>query len=509
MACLLAAWALLPHRAAAQPVCPERPSTGSVVAEPEDLRSVHGVLRVDLRFRSSVDVDGRMQYCYVSSKGGEAPTLRLKPGDLLVLAVKNEQLVVPPMDIMPGHPRAASGACSGGAMSAASTNVHFHGVTVRPVCHQDDVIHTLIQPGEDPFVYRFRIPANEPPGLYWYHPHVHGMTRAQVLGGASGALVVEGTERANPRLAGLSERVFVIRDQELLNPDAAPVQTDSMPPPMVMRDAEGDVLNSGTGGGKPAKDLSINFVSVAYPSYTPAVINAVTTVGDYIPHHEPFQYYASTSNLHHVQPTNPALIGTSADGANHQYDLGAFWTALAEDNLPSVTYLKAAAFQDSHPGYSDPIDEQEFVVGVVNAVQKSRFWNDTAIIIAYDDSDGWYDHVLGPIVNQSAVADDAFVAAGNCGSGTTATQGRCGYGPRLPLLVISPYAKPNYVDHRTTDQSSILRFIEDNWDLGRIGADSSDVKAGTLNGMFDFREEHRDSASKLILDPATGLVISH
>lgn len=237
--------------------------------------------------------------------------------------------------------------------------------------------------------------------------------------------------------------------------------------------------------------------------------DAVQTVGDYIPHHEPFQYFASTSNLHHVLPTNPTLIGTSADGANHQYDLGAFWTALAEDNLPSVTYLKAAAFQDAHPGYSDPIDEQAFVVGVVNAVQNSRFWDDTAIIIAYDDSDGWYDHVLGPIVNQSAVADDALVATGNCGSGTTATQGRCGYGPRLPLLVISPYAKPNYVDHRTTDQSSILRFIEDNWDLGRIGADSSDVKAGTLNGMFDFREEHGASASKLILDPATGLVLSH
>jgi FtsP/CotA-like multicopper oxidase with cupredoxin domain len=271
-ACLLAAWALLPYRAAAQPACPERPSAGSVVAEPEDLRSVNGVLRVNLRFRSGVDGDRRMHYCYVSPNGGEAPTLRLKPGDLLVLAVKNEQPVVPPMNAIPGHPRAASGACSGGAMSAASTNVHFHGVTVRPVCHQDDVINTLIQPGEDAFVYRFRIPANEPPGLYWYHPHVHGMTRAQVLGGASGALVVEGTERANPRLAGLAERVFIIRDQELLNPDAAPVQTDSMPPPMVMRDAEGDVLNSGTGGGKPAKDLSINFVSVAYPNYAPAVI---------------------------------------------------------------------------------------------------------------------------------------------------------------------------------------------------------------------------------------------
>jgi FtsP/CotA-like multicopper oxidase with cupredoxin domain len=271
-ACLLAAWALLPPLASAQPGCPERPSAGSVVGDPEDLRSVHGILRVDLRYRSGVDVDGRMRYCYVSPDGGEAPTLRLKPGDLLILAVKNEQLAVPPMDAMPSHARAASGACGGGAMSAASTNVHFHGVTVRPVCHQDDVLNTLIQPGAAAFVYRFRIPANEPPGLYWYHPHVHGMTRAQVQGGASGALVVEGTERANPRLAGLAERVFIVRDQELLNPDAPPVQTDSMPPPMVMRDAEGDVLNSGTGGGKPAKDLSLNFVPVAYPSYAPAVI---------------------------------------------------------------------------------------------------------------------------------------------------------------------------------------------------------------------------------------------
>jgi phospholipase C len=208
-----------------------------------------------------------------------------------------------------------------------------------------------------------------------------------------------------------------------------------------------------------------------------------------------------------VQPSDPALIGTSADGANHQYDLGAFWTALGEDKLPSVAYLKAAAYQDAHPGYSDPIDEQAFVVGVMNAIENSPYWNDTAIIIAYDDSDGWYDHVLGPVVNESAVSDDALVAPGNCGSASAASQGRCGYGPRLPLLVISPYAKQNYIDHRATDQSSILRFIEDNWDLGRIGADSSDAKAGKLNGMFDFREDHR--GSKLILDPATGLVLSH
>jgi len=233
--------------------------------------------------------------------------------------------------------------------------------------------------------------------------------------------------------------------------------------------------------------------------------DAVETVGDYIPHHEPFQYYTSTQNLHHVLPKDPSLIGTSSDGANHQYDLNAFWTALGEDRLPAVTYLKAGAYQDAHPGYSDPIDEQVFVVGVINAVMNSPYWKDTAIIINYDDSDGWYDHVLGPVVNQSAVADDALAGSADCGSATAVdTQGQCGYGPRLPLIVISPYAKQNYIDHRATDQSSILRFIEDNWDLGRIGGNSSDVKAGRLNGMFDF---NGPSAKKLILDPSTGVVL--
>jgi phospholipase C len=228
--------------------------------------------------------------------------------------------------------------------------------------------------------------------------------------------------------------------------------------------------------------------------------------GDYIPHHEPFQFYTSTQNLHHVQPSDPSLIGASSDGTNHQYDLSAFWTALGKDRLPAVTYLKAAAYQDGHPGYSDPIDEQNFVVSVINAITNSAYWNDTAIIISYDDSDGWYDHVLGPVVNQSAVADDALAGSADCGAATAVgTQGQCGYGPRLPLLVISPYARQNYVDHQAIDQSSILRFIEDNWNLGRIGGNSSDAKAGTLNGLFDFTGSRR--ASKLILDPATGLVL--
>lgn len=228
--------------------------------------------------------------------------------------------------------------------------------------------------------------------------------------------------------------------------------------------------------------------------------------GDYIPHHEPFQFFASTLNGHHLPPSDPALIGTSSDGTHHQYDVGDFWTALGEDRLPAVTYLKAPAWADGHPGYSDPIDEQYFIVTVVNAIMNSPYWNDTAIILAYDDSDGWYDHVLGPVVNQSGVSDDVLAGTSNCGATTTMTQGQCGYGPRQPLLVISPYAKQNYIDHRATDQSSILRFIEENWGLGTIGENSSDAKAGRLNGMFDFDDKH--GAPALILDPATGVALT-
>jgi phospholipase C len=233
--------------------------------------------------------------------------------------------------------------------------------------------------------------------------------------------------------------------------------------------------------------------------------DAVTTSGDYIPHHEPFEYFSQSTNQHHTRPSKSSLIGTSSDGANHQYDISDFWTALDEGRLPTVTYLKAAAYQDGHPGYSDPLDEQVFVVDVINALQNSKYWKDLAVVIAYDDSDGWYDHALGPIVNQSAVSDDTLATPGSCGSGKSSTQGQCGYGPRQPLLVISPYAKRNYVDHRVTDQSSILRFIEDNWNLGRIGGNSSDVKAGRLNGLFDFDDKGR--APRLILDDSTGLIL--
>ena len=252
-----------------------RGALGSAVPEPEDLRSKNGELRVELAFRSSVDSQGQTRYCYIDKAGNQSPTLRVRPGDRLTLVLRNELPASSdaPAHKMTGHASLAAHDCAGGQMTAASTNLHFHGLVIPPVCHQDDTLKTLVQPSSPPFEYSFQIPANQPAGLYWYHPHVHGFSKAQVLGGASGALVVEGIETVNHEVSGLPERVLVIRDQELVNPDAAPVQTDSMPAPQVLRDAEGDILNNGTGTGKPAKDLSINFVPVPYPQYPPALIS--------------------------------------------------------------------------------------------------------------------------------------------------------------------------------------------------------------------------------------------
>ena len=240
-----------------------------------------------------------------------------------------------------------------------------------------------------------------------------------------------------------------------------------------------------------------------------------STKADYIPHHQPFQYYKSTANPQHLRPTSTAMIGVS-DQANHQYDMSDFYNAVKAHNIPAVSFLKAPGYQDGHAGYSDPLDEQNFIVTVINLLQQQPEWKNTAIVIAYDDSDGWYDHQMGPIVNQSATSADALTAPGQCGSAANTAldgpnavhvQGRCGYGPRLPLLVISPYAKQNYVDHTVTDQSSILRFVEDNWLGGQRIDGSFDKLAGTLNGMFDFKGG-ASNGGQYILDPSTGTVTS-
>jgi phospholipase C len=237
------------------------------------------------------------------------------------------------------------------------------------------------------------------------------------------------------------------------------------------------------------------------------------TDDDYSPHHEPFQYYTETANLTHVRPASVQAIGHDGDGANHQYDTDDFFDAVKAGNYPAVSFLKAPAYQDGHAGYSDPLDEQAFMVKVINFLEKQPDWKSTAVILAYDDSDGWYDHQIGPIVNQSTTRGDALTGPGQCGDGSTAlpgphtahAQGRCGYGPRLPLLVVSPYARRNYVDHTLTDQTSVLRFIEDNWlDGERVGGGSFDAIAGPMTGMFDFA--HPD-ARQYILDDSTGLVV--
>ncbi len=272
---------------------------------------------------------------------------------------------------------------------------------------------------------------------------------------------------------------------------------------------------------------------------------------DYIPHHEPFQYYASTANPHHLtiptgsngQDTLAGLkqIGRDtqsyADGQpqfntpNHQYDTSDFNQLVAAiregqlppSALPAVSFLKAPGYQDGHAAYSDPADEQAFVARTINALQKTPDWRSTAVIVDWDDSDGWYDHVHSGVTNPSAsVADNltnttfSGATSGKCGSESSGSQplggeqGRCGFGPRIPFLVISPWAKRNHVSHTLIDQASIINFIEYNWHLPPIPGSADQVLAARdeaaglpfdIAGLFDFA---RPDMHRLILDPSTG-----
>ncbi|MFG2859369.1 phospholipase C [Streptomyces sioyaensis] len=214
---------------------------------------------------------------------------------------------------------------------------------------------------------------------------------------------------------------------------------------------------------------------------------------DYSPHHSPFEYYKSTSNPHHLPPKSVSEVG-HAGQANHNYDLSDFDAVLKAGKLPAVSFLKAPAYQDAHAAYSDPIDEQHFLVQQINRIQQSPQWKDTAVVIAYDDSDGWYDHTF--VKPRNGSKDTSTGSNGKatdspaCQAGPAAAGGykdRCGPGTRQPLLVISPYSKVNKIDHTRTEQTSIIKFIEHNWHTGQIGDASFDARAGSLNGMFDFR----------------------
>lgn len=269
---------------------------------------------------------------------------------------------------------------------------------------------------------------------------------------------------------------------------------------------------------------------------TPTVASPPAFTADYIPHHAWFQYYASTANLSHARPSSVAAIGHSRipgtntpEPANHQYDINDFFATLKANNLPAVNFVKASAFEDGHAGYSDPLDEQHFLARVINAVQNSPYWADTAIVILYDDSDGWYDHQMPPVVNASFnSAVDTLNGPGVCKTSNGFQQGkpdpapmlngnfgqpvwgRCGYGTRMPLLVVSPFARQNFVDHTLTDQTSVLRFVEDNWlDGQRIQPGGSfDTIAGSLSNMFDFDHPFEGLRRRLILNETTGAVVS-
>jgi phospholipase C len=253
---------------------------------------------------------------------------------------------------------------------------------------------------------------------------------------------------------------------------------------------------------------------------SPVIGSAIT---DYIPHHAWFQYYASTANLTHARPTSTKAIGhtkvpgtNTVDPANHAYDLEDFMAAVGSGNYPAVSFIKLPAYQDGHAGYSDPLDEQTGTVTLINFLQQQPDWKNTAVIVTYDDSDGWYDHAFATTTQGSFSTADALNGTGNCGTpGVTPepkgvnglpVAGRCGPGTRIPFLVISPYAKKNYVGHTLVTQASVTKFVEDNWLNGqRLGGGSFDATTGSIMDLFNF---HQDNDGKLILDPTFGIVDS-
>jgi phospholipase C len=286
--------------------------------------------------------------------------------------------------------------------------------------------------------------------------------------------------------------------------------------------------NQATMGGKNIADL-LHAAGITYGSFLGgfnlSIVNSNNTTGclrsstglagttaDYVPHHSWPQYYTTTANPKHTRPAAVVEIGHNGP-ANHVYDVQDFTAAIQAGHIPAVSFIKAPAYQDAHAGYSDPLDEQTFVVTLVNLLMQQSYWRETAVVILYDDSDGWYDHQMAPIVNGSTGPADALTGPDACGTASTSLPGlnpanthalgRCGYGMRQPLMVISPWAKQNFVDHTLIDQSSVIHFIEDNWLGGqRIGNGSFDTIASPLNQMFDFTKIRKNGT--LVLDPSTG-----
>jgi phospholipase C len=291
--------------------------------------------------------------------------------------------------------------------------------------------------------------------------------------------------------------------------------------PEAISDSEniGDLLNDQhvtwgwfQGGFAPTSTSSGGAVCGSQHSFT--VTNSggtgTETELDYVPHHDPFQFNASTANPAHLPPSALNEIGYT-DQANHNYDLSYFTDALdgaGGARLPSVSYLKPPGYENAHPGNSDPLEEQQFIVSEVNAIEKSRYWSSTAIIITYDDTDGWYDHAAPPVINGS----DTSLDTPACSSVATKPgfgQARCGYGDRVPFLVLSPYTRANTVSSKEIDTASVVKFIEDNWLGGKRIPGSYDASSGSITGpggLLDFKV--RPDLTPLVLNPATGAVVS-
>lgn len=229
--------------------CP-RPQQGQTIEQPKALRSANGLLDVALDYRTRVDKDGHALFCFMTPDGYESPALHVLPGDTLRIRLTNRTPGAPPGDegMASGGMAPDPKQCGPGAMTPHSVNIHFHGTNTSPKCHQDESIHTFIDPGQT-FVYSLRIPPDEPTGLYWYHTHVHGINARTLLGGASGPLIVDGIGKYEPEVKGLPHRILVFRDERRKNSTPKPGD-----PP------------------KPSFDVSVNYVPVVWPHNTPGVL---------------------------------------------------------------------------------------------------------------------------------------------------------------------------------------------------------------------------------------------
>jgi phospholipase C len=347
----------------------------------------------------------------------------------------------------------------------------------------------------------------------------------EVVAGQTNGLQLVATTKQPSTLAAVS---YYIKDGQggftMINDVDPAYDVCSVPKDQGMMGGKniGDLLNAGRvswGGFMGGFNLSVTNPNgtAGCKRSTHSTIVGIDVV-DYVAHHNWFQYFASTANPKHARPSSVATIGYSyepdgktPDPANHEYGLQDFYAAVKAGNFPSVSFIKLPAYQDGHAGYSDPLDEQTGTVTLIDFLQQQPGWKNTAVIIAWDDSDGWYDHAFAKTTSASFDPQaDQLDGPGKCGTGTPLrgldgkpVNGRCGPGTRLPLLVISPWARPNYVSHNRVSLASVVRFIEDNWLHGRrLGGGSFDTTAGSIMNMFAFGKGTRDAV--LYLDPATG-----